>query len=641
MDDYNGVDRLLFFEQYLKRLRSEKEDFFKETLERLLSTTLELPFVEECRKLYIKERKPKKSGKCFGAPLNMYQFERLDPLIQTIRIDIHKEGLFRKPGATARKKELRRILDAGEKPPTEINVNDACDLVKIFFRELPYNILPDEHFATHISISDMNNGDGTEDKRRRIQTLQALYLCLPDVNRIGFRILLQLLHSTARRQEENKMTASSLATIFLPALLPQVVEHGSSAGITKLSSHITFMIRHARKIIMPPIEIVNLVQKFYPDCLKNMPPAPPATGKSRPGAKKTLSSRLKDSIVNFVSPKKGKRPPIRDANSISHTLLFRSGSADWTSSPRALDRQIRSKSEKILNRKSIFGSRSDITDTELPTTSLHTENSEYAKFREIHSKETASLGSMASLLSSAASNDIFDEAKADCVSRASTDYAEKSHEELMSEEPTEERHSQVLINRLSEESTEDFHSASVDEILDEDNPDESAESPPVCQVTRTKSATCLLSKKSSASSLSQYEQSATKSSMKECLDESTLEAPDIKITSIADLVRMRQQHKAESRENRRVLEPVRENSPARFSPKPPVKRESPTHPNVQREQKLQKTENRSITLPRPIIRARNSPGLSSQRRDLRRNSSTRMGPLAGMSIRQVKKETIL
>ena len=92
-------------------------------------------------------------------------------------------------------------------------------------------------------------------------------------------------HSTARRQEENKMTASSLATIFLPALLPQVVEHGSSAGITKLSGHITFMIRHARKIIMPPIEIVNLVQKFYPDCLKNMPPAPPATGKSRPGAK--------------------------------------------------------------------------------------------------------------------------------------------------------------------------------------------------------------------------------------------------------------------------------------------------------------------------------------------------------------------
>ena len=151
---------------------------------------------------------------------------------------------------------------------------------------------------------------------------------------------------------------------------------------------------------------------------------------------------------------------------------------------------------------------------------------------------------MASLLSSAASNDIFDEAKADCVSRASFD--------LISEEPTEEAasishqistesESQNLNDRVSEKSSEDFHSASVDEILDEDNPD--TESPPVCQITATKSATCLLSKKSSASSLSEYEQISTKSSMKECLDESTLEAPDIKITSIADLVRMRQQHK--------------------------------------------------------------------------------------------------
>ena len=164
---------------------------------------------------------------------------------------------------------------------------------------------------------------------------------------------------------------------------------------------------------------------------------------------------------------------------------------------------------------------------------------------------------MASLLSSAASNDIFDEAKADCVSRASIDYAEKSNDDLISEEPTEEpcsisqqssteSHSRVISDRLSEESTEDFHSASVDEILDDDNRDESAESPPVCQITATKSATSLLSKKSSASSLSQYEELSTKSSMKDCLDESTLEAPDIKITSIADLVRMRQQHKGRS-----------------------------------------------------------------------------------------------
>ena len=52
-------------------------------------------------------------------------------------------------------------------------------------------------------------------------TLQALLLCLPDVNRRCLRLVLSLLYSVARAQEENKMTATSLATVFLPALLPQ------------------------------------------------------------------------------------------------------------------------------------------------------------------------------------------------------------------------------------------------------------------------------------------------------------------------------------------------------------------------------------------------------------------------------------
>ena len=52
-------------------------------------------------------------------------------------------------------------------------------------------------------------------------TLQALLLCLPDVNRRCLRLVLSLLYSVARAQDENKMTATSLATVFLPALLPQ------------------------------------------------------------------------------------------------------------------------------------------------------------------------------------------------------------------------------------------------------------------------------------------------------------------------------------------------------------------------------------------------------------------------------------
>ena len=77
MDENDGIERLIFFEQYLKKLKNEKEDFFKETLERVLSTCLDIPFVEDCRKLYIKKKKSKKVGKVFGATLNNYQLARI------------------------------------------------------------------------------------------------------------------------------------------------------------------------------------------------------------------------------------------------------------------------------------------------------------------------------------------------------------------------------------------------------------------------------------------------------------------------------------------------------------------------------------------------------------------------------------
>ena len=47
-----------------------------------------------------------------------------------------------------------------------------------------------------------------------------------------------------------------------------------------MNGHMCFLIRHSRKILMPPVEIVHLVQKFYPEVQKNMPPV--ATSQGRP-----------------------------------------------------------------------------------------------------------------------------------------------------------------------------------------------------------------------------------------------------------------------------------------------------------------------------------------------------------------------
>ena len=132
-------------------------------MERILSKQLDIPFVEECRKLFTKQKKLKKSGKVFGASLQNYQLARIQPLVITIRDQIESEGIFRKPGSRQRQRDLRDQLDKGDVLPSVINVNDAADLLKAFLRELPNPLLPSEHFGTHISIADMKTSEGKND----------------------------------------------------------------------------------------------------------------------------------------------------------------------------------------------------------------------------------------------------------------------------------------------------------------------------------------------------------------------------------------------------------------------------------------------------------------------------------------------
>lgn len=130
-----------------------------------------------------------------------------------------------------------------------------------------------------------------------------------------------------------------------------------------------------------------------------------------------MVDRLKEGLINFVSPSKNRRTPTkRDKNpgSISHTLLFRSGilnynqslanlllnsnvinsrliflgSADWTSSPKILDTACRSRSEKTLNRKSTIEDSDDFPHYRTPL------NSEYESFKKLQSGETGSMGSI-------------------------------------------------------------------------------------------------------------------------------------------------------------------------------------------------------------------------------------------------------
>lgn len=64
-------------------------------------------------------------------------------------------------------------------------------------------------------------GDKTAvpNKERQVEALQLLLLLLPPANRSLLKLLLDLLHHTARQQERNKMSAFNLALMFAPHVL--------------------------------------------------------------------------------------------------------------------------------------------------------------------------------------------------------------------------------------------------------------------------------------------------------------------------------------------------------------------------------------------------------------------------------------
>lgn len=199
-------------------------------------------------------------------------------------------------------------------------------------------------------------------------------------------------------------------------------------------------------------------------------------------------------------------------------------------------------------------------------------NSEYQQYKKLQGSDSGSMGSISrylivqivlnsnnvglfSLLSSAPSNDVFDQAKsADQMSQFSLDAPElpksfdcdnnignqcESFQKLAEacssskfarpETKTPEDVADVLCIRKHQSESlhfeEDKISAKLDLALDslEGRSSDADESPPT-----------------------------TKISMRECLDESTFE-PQFKITSIADLIRIRQEEKREQEKGKRIL----------------------------------------------------------------------------------------
>ncbi|XP_056136881.1 rho GTPase-activating protein 19 [Lampris incognitus] len=269
---------------FVEKLRHERPEVFLELVLSNVTRLIDLPGTEFAqllgeespktttsgngggffRSLNFLKRKDK--GVVFGTPLSEGSIVQIYQLIEYLSKNLHVEGLFRVPGNSVRQQALRELLNTGVDVDLEsgdFHPNDVATLLKTFLGELPEPLLTHRHFHAHLKISDMTLFDGqgnktaVPDKERQIETLQLLFLLLPQANRSLLKLLLDLLYHTAKQQDKNKMSASNLALMFAPHILwPR---HMTAAdlkdNLKKLNNTVAFLIKHSQKLFKAPAYI--------------------------------------------------------------------------------------------------------------------------------------------------------------------------------------------------------------------------------------------------------------------------------------------------------------------------------------------------------------------------------------------------
>ncbi|KAM9727562.1 rho GTPase-activating protein 19-like [Menidia menidia] len=218
--------------------------------------------------------KRKEKGIVFGAPLTEEGIAQIYQLIEYLHKNLHVEGLFRVPGHSLRQAALREMLNAGTEIDLEtgdFHPNDAATLLKAYLGELPEPLLTHRHYQAHLKIGELtyfdDKGEKTDmpDKERQIEAFQLLFMLLPAANRSLLKLLLDLLHHTARNQHVNKMSAINLATMFAPHIIwpKNVMTSDLQGSLEKLNNGIAFLIRHSQKLFKAPVYMKEYARLYF------------------------------------------------------------------------------------------------------------------------------------------------------------------------------------------------------------------------------------------------------------------------------------------------------------------------------------------------------------------------------------------
>jgi len=191
--------------------------------------------------------------------------ERVDIIYKVVEYlgldrSLQEEGIFRKNAALRKKEELLERLESGQRldlHEEEFSVHEAASALKALLAGLDEPLLTDLCFPAVICL-------GGKDRNYWLSGLRLLLQLVPGPESRLLKDLLHMLHGTAAREAENKMSASSLATIFMTHLVcPRWLKPEElQACYPILTSMTTLMVEHAQQLFIVPPKLVAGVEEI-------------------------------------------------------------------------------------------------------------------------------------------------------------------------------------------------------------------------------------------------------------------------------------------------------------------------------------------------------------------------------------------
>lgn len=118
-------------------------------------------------------------------------------------------------------------------------------------------------------ILEICNSDNTslanKKELRILNAIQFLILLLPEYNRILFKGIIELLNKITKYENQNKMSANSLATLFTPHLIcPRKLSPESLHSFSQsMSSLISFMITKGELLFYIPASLATDIRAYF------------------------------------------------------------------------------------------------------------------------------------------------------------------------------------------------------------------------------------------------------------------------------------------------------------------------------------------------------------------------------------------